>query len=147
MKVFIDCEYNSFGGDLITMALVTMDGREPYAQVPIDRDTIHPWVVENVIPVIDAEGTDAKMLGHLELTQAIEAFLAIYDEVHIIADWPDDIRFFCQYLITGPGTRIDTPPLTMEVRRDIDAVSDVPHNALLDARAIRYEYCEVTDND
>jgi hypothetical protein len=33
--------------------------------------------------------------------------------------------------------RINTPPLTMEIRRDLDAVSEIPHNALADARAIK----------
>ncbi len=51
-EVFIDCEFNSFKGALISMALVAMDGRELYCQVPIPRHSIHPWVAENVVPVI-----------------------------------------------------------------------------------------------
>ena len=50
---------------------------------------------------------------------------------------PEDIAHFCQSLIVGPGARINTPHLTMEIRRDLDAVSEIPHNALSDARAIR----------
>lgn len=142
MNVFIDCEFNSFGGDLISMALVAQDGREMHAQVPIDPEALHPWVEENVIPVMDAQGTSPEMLSHSELPHHIAAFLAPYRTVHLVADWPDDIRFFCDYLITGPGTRVDTPPLTLEIRRDLDADSAVPHNALHDARAICGLYLE-----
>jgi hypothetical protein len=35
--------------------------------------------------------------------------------------------------------RINTPPLTMEIRRD-DCPSEFPHNALADARGIRKFY-------
>lgn len=63
--------------------------------------------------------------------------------VQQIADWPEDVAHFCNFLITGPGTRIDTPPLTFEVRRDLDAVSKIPHNALEDARAMRLKYLEI----
>jgi hypothetical protein len=58
------------------------------------------------------------------------------DTIHIIADWPEDISHFCNALLTGPGTRLNTPRLTMEVRRDLHGDSKIPHNALEDARAI-----------
>jgi hypothetical protein len=48
-------------------------------------------------------------------------------------------------LITGPGTRLDTPPLTMEVLR-VDTVSTNPHNALADATALRDWYESVDMN-
>ena len=67
---------------------------------------------------------------------SLRLWLAQFDAVHIVADWPEDIAHFCKALITGPGYRLDTPPLTMEVLR-IDAGSELPHNALADARGIR----------
>ena len=139
MRVFIDCEFNSYKGQLISMALVAEDGREMYCQVPIDRSEIDPWVMENVVPVMSID-SDAKMVGHSELPFEIESFLRHYTEVGLIADWPDDARFFCEYLITGPGERVDTPPLTIEIIRD-DAESTMPHNALHDARGIRDMVC------
>jgi hypothetical protein len=77
-----------------------------------------------------------------QLQSRLQAFLSHYDSVHLIADWPEDIKLFCDALITGPGVRIDTPALTMEIRRDLDAVSRIPHNALADAFAIRAKYME-----
>ena len=66
-------------------------------------------------------------------------FLSQFDSAHIVADWPEDISHFCNALIVGPGMRIDTPPLTLEVRRDLPNTADisrVPHNALEDARSL-----------
>jgi len=67
------------------------------------------------------------------------SFINQWDEVHIIADWPDDIKYFCMSLITGPGIAINTPlNLTMQIDRELTTESSaILHNALEDARAIR----------
>jgi len=50
------------------------------------------------------------------------------------------MQHFCESLITSPGNRLNTPPLTMSVFR-FDATSELPHNALADARGIaKYFY-------
>jgi len=72
----------------------------------------------------------------------LQAFLGRYTSVHVIADWPEDIKHFCDALITGPGMRLNTPPLTMTIMR-FDSVSELPHNALADARGIMDAYYEV----
>ncbi len=133
MKLFVDCEFNSFHGDLISMALVSSEGHEWYRSLGCDNP--HPWVAEHVMPVIGIDPCE-----RVSFVLSLALFLEQFSAVHIIADWPEDIAYFCQSLITGPGGRVDTPPLTMEVRRDLDAVSAVPHNALADARAIRDLY-------
>jgi hypothetical protein len=137
-EVFIDCEFNSFQGKLISMALVGIDGREMYCCVPME-DEVDGWVAENVMPII-AEKSEPEYVELDRLPYRIAEFLSEYDAVHLVADWPDDVRHFCDQLITGPGYRVDTPPLTMEIRRDLDAESLVPHNALHDARGIRDLY-------
>lgn len=139
MHVFIDTEFNSFKGRLISLALVAMDGRELYCQRPITAHEAHPWVAANVLPVIE-RASYAETVTALGLSHRIAEFLADYPSVHLVADWPEDVQHFCEALITGPGYRVATPPLTMEVRRDLDAESAVPHNALHDARAIRDQY-------
>ena len=132
MRLFLDCEFNSMGGELISLALVPEDASYGYFyEVVTVGAMLDPWVAEHVVP-------------HLHLTpisvetrqESLESYLAQFDTVHIVADWPDDIAYFSRALITGPGTRIDTPPLTMEVLR-VDAPSELPHNALFDARGIR----------
>ena len=79
------------------------------------------------------------------LQKNLAHFLSQFDSVHIIADWPEDIMWFCKVLITGPGTRLDTPPLTMRVLR-VDTVSSNPHHALYDAWALRDWYVSVDMN-
>jgi hypothetical protein len=134
MRIFIDGEWNSFGGELISLALVAADGRSFYEVLGCDNPD--PWVAENVMSKLGKQSITLQ-----ELQKQLELFLRQFefDSVHIIADWPEDIMWFCKVLITGPGTRLDTPPLTMEVLR-VDIVSTNPHNALADATALRNWY-------
>lgn len=131
MRVWIDCEYNGCGGALISMALVDELGREFYEV--LDCPNPVPWVAENVMPILGKEP-----IPWATFQAKLCAWLAPFKVVHLVADWPEDIALFCRALITGPGTRIDTPPLTMEVRRDLDGSQPgIPHNALSDAQALR----------
>ncbi len=131
MKLWIDCEYNSFKGELISMALVDENDEFFYEVLPYHDMKIHPWVKYNVIPVLHKEATTRSTF-----VARLEKFLAKYDSIHIVADWPEDIAHFCDVLITGPGMRINTPPMTMEVVR-VDGGSAVPNNALMDARGLK----------
>lgn len=134
MRLFLDCEFNGFKGDLISMALVAEDGREWYEVVPCEH--VVEWVAENVIPKLNR----APLKNMRELTSSLFAFLLQFETIHVVADWPEDIVHFCQALIIGPGKRISTPPLTMEVLR-INSKSVIPHNALCDARGIKNKVC------
>lgn len=129
MRIWIDCEFNGFGGDLISMGLVDEAGAAFYGVLSCDSP--EPWVAEHVMPIL---GLEPMPLADFQARLCF--YLAQYESVHLIADWPEDVSHFCRALITGPGTRLDTPPLTMEVVR-IDASSDLPHHALEDARGIR----------
>lgn len=144
----IDCEYNGMGGQLLSMALVGIEGlqddtnEEFYAErsLPLN-EPIAGWVKDNVLPYMVQD----EPLSEKRFAKTLETFLSKYGAVHIVADWPEDIAHFCNVLITGPGERIDTPPLTMEVRRDLDAPSEMPHNALMDARGIANLYLHIED--
>lgn len=130
MRVWIDTEFNEFQGELISMALVAEDGSEFYEVLGCKSPGA--WVKANVLPIL---GRAPILMSQLQMRLLL--FLSPFSHIHLIADWPEDIAHFCQSLIVGPGARINTPHLTMEIRRDLDAVSDLPHNALADARAIR----------
>ena len=130
MKLFLDCEFNGFNGGLISMALVAEDDREWYEVVPCKRP--NAWVAQHVMPVL---GKPA-LLGKRALSMSLLKFLRQFDAVHVVADWPEDIVHFCNALIAGPGYRITTPPLTMELS-EVETISEMPHNALADARALR----------
>jgi len=128
MKFFIDGEWNSYGGELISLALVPEIGGHFYEVLGCDNPD--PWVAENVMPKL---GKDRITLALMQ--ELLEIYLSQFESVHIIADWPEDIMWFCKVLITGPGTRINTPPLSLEILR-VDTVSKNPHNALADAEAL-----------
>ena len=135
MRIFIDCEFNEFGGDLISMALVAEDGSEFYEVLNLENDEKYgSWVFANVIPWLNKDP-----IVKQEFQQKLWQFINQWDDVHIIADWPDDIRYFCAALITGPGRALNTPlNLTMQIDRELNTLtSDIPHNALEDARAIK----------
>ena len=128
MNIFIDCEWNSFGGELISMALVAENGQEFYEVLGCDNP--HPWVAENVMPILNKDA-----IGIDEFKKKLRRFLMQFDSVNIVADWPEDIKHFCDALIVGAGMRMDTPALSMQIVR-IEAESALPHNALEDARGI-----------
>jgi len=130
MRLWLDCEYNDFMGELISLALVDEVGREFYMSLGCENPS--PWVARNVMPVLNKNPVHAHVLGSF-----MARFLSVYPSIHIIADWPEDIAHFCRALIYDPGERFNTPPMTMEVKRDIESISLIPHNALADARAIR----------
>ena len=137
MILFVDFEFNDYHGALISMALVDEEGDSWYRVLPCKNPS--PWVGVNVVPVLSLPATYVE-----EFQDSLKEFLSRYDSVHIIADWPEDVQHFCAALITGLGDRLDTPPLTMEVRRDIDCDdSEVPHNALMDAIAGMKKYQKI----
>ena len=135
MKLYIDGEWNSYKGELISMALVSNEGHEWYQVLQVECE-LDSWVLENVIPKLGKQP-----IPYREMQSSLEVFLSQFDSVHIIADWPEDIARFCDLLVTGAGERINTPPLTLEILR-VDSVSVNPHNALADAIGLM-KYVEV----
>jgi hypothetical protein len=133
-KLFLDTEFNAFGGKLISMALVPEDNETPefYKELTI-TEQLDPWVRDNVVPhLILAPCT------YNEFQQALSSYLYTVGDCVIIADWPDDIRYFCEALITGPGESINLyHKIKFELDLSIRYDSLVPHNALHDARAIK----------
>lgn len=133
INLYLDCEYNDFKGELISMALVGEDGREWYEVLGCDKPS--EWVRANVMPVLNQEPVTRE-----EMQSSLQLFLSEYDEITIISDWPEDIQHFCEMLITGAGRRIATgesPILKLVIDRGLSSSeSEVPHNALSDARAL-----------
>jgi len=145
MRYYLDTEFDGFGGHLLSLALVREDGESIY--LVYDRPVTDPWVIDNVVPLfwkipspfpgsVHSIGPDRKA------APIIERFLKGDPDPVIISDWPDDIRYLCRELITGPGEMIKTAKrLTFEVVR-VDAYptrlqAAVQHNAWWDAMALR----------
>lgn len=150
MKYTVDCEFNGYRGPLISMALIAEDGRSTYLgiknEVPIATD---PWVWENVMPLIDKARIPIKWGSHYDAAKELEKFFAGDENPVVIADWPDDIRHFCETILVGPGEMIDLPGVTFEVVRidsyPCSAPEAIQHNAWWDAWALMRKLDELDD--
>lgn len=148
MKYYLDTEFSSFNGDLLSLSLCREDGRMLYviahdfaAYIKID-----PWVEKNVIPILKSvpPGVTIHETPINQFGYTIQLFLSRDDYPVIIADWPDDLKYLCQVMITGPGEMISLRTLKMEMIR-IDSYAAgwcvpsgaVRHNAAWDALVLR----------
>ena len=129
MDIYIDCEWDGWQGDLISIALCAEDGSEFYEVIKGEYND--KWVIDNVIPVLNKEQKHIS-----EVKVRLGEYLNLFDSVNIIADWPEDISHFCKLLIVYAGHRLNTPKLSMQIIRN-DTESKIPHNALSDSRALR----------
>ena len=158
MQYYIDCEFSGHKGRLISMALVREDGHFIYCVINdglikfkddntweiILKGDFDPWVEDNVLSVLFSCPVDAKscLVTTAEASAMIEAFLAYDPSPHIVADRPDDLKYFNELLITGPGEAITCPHMTQEWIRE-DAYPTrlegcIRHNAYHDAMALRH---------
>lgn len=135
MRFWIDTEFNEFGGELISLALIGEDHSEFYEV--LDCPNPGNWVAANVMPILGKAPIE-KTVFKVRLMN----FMLRYQHMHIIADWPDDIRYFCEALIVGPGMALNTPNITFELARWIESQSQLPHNAMSDAKANKIAYLE-----
>jgi hypothetical protein len=147
---YIDTEFNGLGGELISLALVREDGKSIYIIIRGKyRDlNLDPWVEKNVIPFIkEAPTYHISILEHAQ--KLVEEFLSGDLLPNFIADWPDDIKYLCEFFITGPGTMINIPRMTFEVRRVDSYPNDlkdaIQHVAFWDALALRYKLTKKSD--
>lgn len=130
-RVWLDTEFNGFGGELISMALVDEDGVSVYFALPCEKPVA--WVAANVIPVLGITPTTRRAAQ-----ASVRVFLHRFSSICIVANWPDDIKHFCGFMVDGPAELLEVPPLTFELRLDLGQIaSETPHNALADAIALR----------
>jgi hypothetical protein len=157
MKYYLDCEFNGFGGDLISLAIVRHDG--PYMYLADERflklvewstrsairsPGIDQWVWDNVLPLMGAKGGITPVwIPRSDFGSYLQSFFQEDEDNHplVITDWPDDIKYFCECLITGPGEMINIPGIKFEMHR-VDAYPTtlpgaIQHNAYCDAVALR----------
>lgn len=143
MLYSLDCEFNGFGGELISLALSGEAGElylcRPYAE--LEALDLHPWVEENVLPLLDVNGARPTVLPQEDFGRAIQAFLKDDPEPCVVADWPEDLTHLMQCLILSPGQMVRIPDLTLKLIQVSAWPSDlegaIQHNALWDARALR----------
>lgn len=142
MRYFLDTEYNGWGGALLALALVPDEGEELYLTLDW-QGSLEPWVERNVVPYLDTvpEHLISPRMSRADAARTVSHYLAGDPEPLIVADWPEDLSLFSGLLLTGPGNMVEMPRLRLEFMPlagfSTAANSDVPHNALHDARALR----------
>jgi hypothetical protein len=98
MRYFLDTEFNGFGGQLISIALVPEDdGLDPFYQAT-ECSNPTPWVAEHVIPVLDT-----KPIVRSLLADRFADYLISDPAPVLLADWPEDIAHAARLLVIGPG--------------------------------------------
>lgn len=136
MRYFLDAEFNGFGGELISLALVPEDAGMPFFYEAVACPEPTAWVAEHVLPVLATTP-----LSHAELADRFADFLIDDADPLLVADWPEDIAHAARLLVTGPGQMMPIRSMRFEL---VDpnvmgpgALGAVPHNAYHDAVALR----------
>ena len=143
MRYFLDCEYNGFGGALLSLALVPEDGGEELYLTFDCAGPIDVWVERNVLPFMTHVPDALKLppTGRHQAAHVIAMYLGDDREPEILADWPTDIELLCGLLSFAPGKTVALPETRFRLltlgRFSPAENSAVPHNALHDARALR----------
>ena len=144
MLYCLDCEFNGFGGELISLALSGEAG-ELYLVRPEDELNAmdaHDWVAEHVLPFLSLPEALPTVLPLVRFGRAIQAFLASDPAPTVVADWPEDLVHLMQCLIIAPGQMVKIPDLSLRLMQVSAYPSEithaVQHNALWDARALRH---------
>lgn len=162
MNFTVDFEFNGYGGELLSMGLYSPN-HSLYVLFVEEPDApamaITPWVQTNVVPLLKLwPRIDEKLLAsnhcatYAQISRkhtpaAIEHFFQTVvpqDETpHIHTDWPDDVKYFSELLLTGPGTMIGIPGIKFTVHRVDSYPTELPgamqHHAWCDARVL-YQY-------
>jgi hypothetical protein len=135
MRVYLDTEFNGFGGELISLALVPEGTLPSFYEVRSIPADVHPWVQQHVVPVLDKAP-----LGNVAFKDRVQSYLRMFtDGVEIIADWPEDICHMCAQMCSEGGKALMIFPTFRLVNTwgGGGGISRIPHNALEDARALR----------
>ncbi len=136
MRYFLDAEFNGFGGELISLALVPEDAGVPPFYEAITCAAPTPWVAEHVLPVLRTTP-----LSPSDLADRFADYLIDDEAPLLVADWPEDIAHAARLLITGPGRMKPIRSIRFELVDPALLFSDIPsvipHNAHSDATALR----------
>lgn len=136
LRYFLDTEFNGFGGELISIALVPEDDSRSHFYEAIACENPTPWVAENVLPVLATNPRRRE-----DVAYRFAQFLIDDEDPVLVADWPEDIAHAARLLVTGPGRMSPVRSLCFLLTDPLiigpSEAPTVPHNALEDARALR----------
>lgn len=143
MRFYLDCEFNGFGGELLSLGLAPANPALGSFYVILEsNEPVQKWVKENVMPYLgDGVRYPRNMAARLLATYMHQIEGATSERMTIVADWPEDFSHFMNLLLTGPGNMVSVPDFDCEYRsmRGFNTAdhSAIPHNAKADAEALR----------
>lgn len=153
MKYYIDCEFDGFDGELISMAFVSQSDRSFYF---INKKYEHlgsakeQWVNDNVIPIL-FNSPQTPIVDKLE-NIPFHIYSYLLDDLkeheipHFISDWPEDIKYLCKSVLTGPGQMVSINTFNCSVVRVNSYPNDIEgayqHNAWWDAYCLKHRLSE-----
>lgn len=141
VKLFIDTEFNGFGGELISMALVSETGKDWYEVLP-PPPVYNDWVFENVVPVLNKAP-----IRREAFRSSLHTFLKQYDEPVIVADWYTDLMHFFACMAGKDHSKSFNFGCLAALLEGVPDLKPVTrHNALSDAYALKHWYMENLDN-
>lgn len=135
-ELFLDTEFNGFGGELISLALVPETGPSWYGVRTIP-EKLDPFVAEHVIPKLERDP-----MGPAIFNASLSEYLLRYYDATVIADWPADFEHLCNQLTYRGREKGWALPVLLTMKLiNTPALNPVnPHNALSDAQALRDWY-------
>lgn len=153
--LYLDCEFNSHRGHLISLALYDpLENKNFYEVDDLWETTVkYPeshgltvWVRENVIPMLCK-----KAIPDHQMRALLTNYLYEFDDLIIYADWPDDfvhlMRLLCYVESNDNIPKKIIPNLKFELITTPDKhISRLPHNALEDAKALHLNHMEMLKN-
>lgn len=134
--LYLDTEFNAFGGELISMALVEPVSVRVFYEVRTIPKEVHPWVLEHVIPRLEAQPC-----GDSYFRKALWTFMRDFDGATIVADWPEDLAHFASMMCTSGGVAPNIK-WKLQMIESGPLESRNPHNALDDAWALATWCCK-----
>lgn len=150
VRLFLDTEFNGYGGSLISMALVTDDGDGAFYEVLSFDEDVDPWVAEHVMPLlgkspIARDDFNAKLAVFLRCNNDPHTVFGTYPALQVVCDWPADLEHLFESLSqvgASEGFK-ETIPLSATLLNTPKLNSATPHNALSDAKALRAWWFEM----
>ena len=154
--IYLDTEFNSFGGELISLGMCSTDGLahcyieravniipmdtngfRPRAQMATSGKLVHPWVDEHVIPHL-SQFVGGRAYSREQGDHLIWKWLSTRQDQTIVADWPADFEHLmsCIYEDNGMRPQLELKMHLLPAGLGLSDGSTIPHNALEDARAL-----------
>ena len=128
--LYLDTEFNSHGGELLSHAMAGSDGQHFYG-VLAATSPIDPWVAENVIPHLGQEPEPMNVFR-----KRLHVYLEQREGSTIYADWPADFEHLTRIMCGGSYTESWMIECSMQLLRSAAPEPEQPHNALSDAIAL-----------